>query len=137
MKRILLVCLMALTVMSCSDEEVPIFFFEFVPVESVTNIPDNFTVNKPDTLQITYFRPSTCHGFDGFEVEKDGDARNIAIITKVIEERGDCDPLNEDVRTAPLIFKPEEPGSVQLRFFQGKDEEGENQFLIVDVPILE
>lgn len=137
MKRIVITCLLAISLISCSDEEVPIFFFEFVPVESVTNIPDNFTVNKPDTLQISYFRPSTCHGFDGFEVEKEGNSRNIALITKVVEERGDCQPLDEDVRVAPLIFKPEETGSVTLRFFQGKNDQGENQFLIVDVPIIE
>lgn len=135
MKRIIIVCMLALTVMSCSDEDIPIFFFEFVPVESVTNVPASFTVNVPDTLQITYFRPSTCHGFDGFEVDKDGTTRNIAVITKVVEQRGDCANLTNDARTAPLIFKPESAGSVTLRFFQGKNDNGEDQYLTLEVPI--
>lgn len=135
MKRIIIVCLLAFTVLSCSNEDAPIFFFEFVPVQSVTNVPASFTVNVPDTLQITYFRPSTCHGFDGFEVEKDGETRKIAVITKVIEERGDCADLSDDARTAPLIFKPESAGNVTLRFFQGKNGDGEDQFLTLEVPI--
>ena len=136
MKRLLVICLLGICI-GCSTDDVPVFFFEIVPVESVTNIPEQFTVNEADTLQISYFRPSTCHGFDGFEVEKNNNSRNIALVTKVVEDRAPCSDLESDQRTAPLIFKPEEAGTVILNFFQGNDANDNPTFLTFEVPIVE
>jgi len=122
---------------SCSPDDSPNFYFDFVAVDSVSEIPEAFIVNQPDTLQVSYLRPSSCHGFDGFDIEKEGDIREITIINKVIEQSNGCPDLENDVRTAPLVFNPEEAGEVMLKFFNGNDSAGNPIFLTFNVPIIE
>ena len=136
MKRILFLCIVSIALLGCSADDDPIFFFEFLPANQITNIPDNFVVNQADTLFVSYNRPTSCHGFDGFQVERDETTRNITIITKVIENRGPCNTLENDERSAPLIFRPEEAGEVILNFFSGEDAEGNPMFITLQIPII-
>ena len=124
-------------VSSCSTDDATTFYFDFVAVDNVSEIPEAFVLNQPDTLQISYLRPSSCHGFDGFDIEKDGDIREITIINKVVEQSNGCPDLVNDVRTAPLVFNPEEVGEVTLKFFNGEDVNGNPIFLTFNVPIIE
>ena len=122
---------------SCSTDDAPNFFFDFVAIDSVSEIPEAFVVNQPDTLRVSYLRPTTCHGFDGFDIEKNGDVREITIINKVVEQSTGCPDLENDLRTAPLVFNPEETGEVMLKFFNGNDSDGNPIFLTFNVPIIE
>ncbi len=137
MKNIVKFLLILVCVSSCSTDDAPNFFFDFVAVESVSDIPEAFVVNQSETIEVTYLRPSTCHGFDGFDIEKNGDIREITIINKVVEENNGCSNLENDLRTAPLTFNPEEAGTVTLKFYSGNNEAGEPTFLTFDVPIVE
>jgi hypothetical protein len=137
MKYFILIVVIFVSVTSCSTDDAANFYFDFVAVDSVSEIPEAFIVNQPDTLQVSYLRPSSCHGFDGFDIDKDGDIREITIITKVVEQSNGCPDLENDLRTAPLIFNPEEAGEVQLKFFNGEDVDGNPIFLTFNVPIIE
>ena len=65
MKKILVVLILAFVTMSCSDDDAQMFFFELVPTASVENVPENFILNKADTLVVRFSRPSLCHSFQG------------------------------------------------------------------------
>lgn len=138
MKKILVVLVLAFVAMSCSDDDAQMFFFELVPTASVENVPERFILNEADTLVVRFARPSRCHSFQGFEYEKEGNTRKIAVVTRVIEAGGDqCGTTDEEARAIPFIFRPEATGTVVLRFFQGDDADGEPQFLDIEVPIEE
>ncbi len=137
MKKILVVLILAFVTMSCSDDDAQMFFFELVPTASVENVPENFILNKADTLVVRFSRPSLCHSFQGFEYEKEGNTRKIAVVTRVIEAGDQCGATDEGERVVPFIFRPEATGIVVLRFFQGDNDAGEPQFLDIEVPIEE
>lgn len=137
MKKFIILLGMLTAIVGCSSDDAANFYFDFIAVESVSEIPEAFVVNQADTIEVSYLRPSTCHSFDGFDIEKNGDLREITIINKVVEENNGCPNLESDVRTAPLIFNPEEAGNVTLKFYTGTDEAGNPTFLTFDVPIVE
>lgn len=137
MKNIVVISILLCILVGCSTDDAPTFFFEITPTDTVAEIPDHFIVGQPDTLQVTYRRPSTCHGFDGFEIDREDLVREIAIITKVVEGRSTCTDLENDLRTAPLIIIPEEIGEIILRFFAGNDQNGNPTFMTFNVPIIE
>lgn len=137
MKKISVLIIVFLFLIGCSTDDAPFFFFEVTPVNTVANVPDAFVVGQTDTLEVTYRRPSTCHAFNGFDVNRDGDVREIALVTKVVEGRADCSNLEDDMRTAPLVITPEEVGQLNLSFFTGNDAEGNPTFLIFNVPVEE
>ncbi|RMB63405.1 hypothetical protein EAX61_03165 [Dokdonia sinensis] len=137
MKKILIVLVLAFVAMSCSDDDAQMFFFELVPTASVENVPEKFILNQADTLVVRFARPSICHSFQGFEFEREGNTRKIAVVTRVLEGGDQCVDPDEEDRVVPFIFRPEATGTVVLRFFQGDDADGEQQFLDIEVPIEE
>ncbi|MEP0264412.1 hypothetical protein [Dokdonia sp.] len=137
MKKISILFVVFLFLIGCSTDDVPTFFFEVTPVNTVSDVPDTFVVGQTDTLQVTYRRPSTCHAFNGFDINTDGDVREIALVTKVVQGRASCSGLQDDMRTAPLVITPEEVGQLNLSFFAGNNAEGDPTFLTFNVPIVE
>lgn len=126
-----------LLLISCSTDDAPFFFFEATPVNTVSNVPDVFVVGQTDTIQVTYRRPTTCHAFDRFEFANDGENREITVVTKVVQGRGTCSDLDNDLRTAPLVITPEAAGQLNLSFFTGNNEIGDPTFVTFNVPIVE
>lgn len=122
---------------SCSTDDSPNFYFDFLAAESVADVPEVFSVNQTDTIHVSYMRPTNCHGFDGFNVVKNENEREITIITKVVQQESGCPDIANDMRTAPLVFKPIAAGEVILKFFNGNDADGNPIFLTYNVPILE
>ena len=138
MKKIIFLTLLVSTLSGCSNDDVPVFSFETLPVSNITGIPDNFVVGETTTLNLSYIRPSTCHGFEGFEIEEvDNNTRNIAVIARLVEGRAPCADLVNEERTASFLFIPEAAGQVTLNFLNGTDGDGEPIFVTFNVPVLE
>lgn len=137
MKKVILLIGALVAIVGCSTDDSPNFFFDFVAVDNVLEVPEFFTVNESDTLQVAYLRPTSCHGFDGFNVVRNENEREITVVTKVVEIENNCEALENDVRIAPLVFNPLEGGEVTLRFFSGNDPEGNPTFLTFTLPIIE
>lgn len=137
MKKMILTGLLAVLMLSCSTDDEPMFFFEFVPVTNVENVPENFILNKADTLTVSFERPTTCYRFQGFDYERMGTQRDIAVVARVIEDGGPCNTITDNVENVPFIFRPEATGTVTLRFFNGSDSEGAPTYLEFEVPIVE
>ena len=137
MKKVSILSFMLLLLISCSTDDAPFFFFEVTPVNTVSNVPDAFVVGQTDTLQVTFRRPSTCHAFNGFDITNDENVREISLVTKVVQGRGPCSDLDNDLRTAPLVITPEAAGELNLSFFTGNNEAGEPTFATFNVPIIE
>ena len=125
-KLIALICIFVLSISCTQEPDGPRVRLELVPVETVV-LPTTFTANTVNEIEVTYSRPSSCHGFEGFYYTRDGFNRTIAVLNYVIEEQG-CLPLLNQLETQVLRFKPATAGTYLLKFWKGKDAAGVNLY---------
>ncbi|WP_299433645.1 hypothetical protein [uncultured Aquimarina sp.] len=140
MKKIKIIALIILIgcMTSClNDDDSGInFFYELVPVEQVA-IPDQFTRGETYEITVSYFRPTDCHAFSGFDYDRLSNERTVSVVNVVVNDRT-CEDLAEtDLIDASLNFIVGTEDSYIFRFWQGRNDQGENQFLIIEVPVVE
>lgn len=132
MKKILSLLSLFIVLISCStDTDETNVRYELIPIQNVT-ISDHLLVGEANQITVQYNRPSDCHGFNGFYYEKNGFTRTIAVQNYVYEREG-CSPLTNELREEVLEFKPTEVGTYTFKFWQGKDSNGNDIFLEVQI----
>jgi hypothetical protein len=135
MKKLLVLSLTLILNASCSIDEGVNFKTDILPVESV-DIPSEFELGGTYPITISYFRPSTCHQFREFYYFKENNERTVAPITYVFD-RNDCETLENNLVEATLNFHVTSNGSYVFKFWQGENENGETQYLTIEVPVVE
>ncbi|WP_420571349.1 hypothetical protein [Kordia sp.] len=137
MKRILFLALVvSLTFLkSCSVDDNPAEFqFEFLPIETV-EIPAEFNLGNTYTISVTYKRPTTCHSFSNFQyIQEPENVRNISVVN-FVTVRGNCETLEEDFLTETFDFSVLDSNPYTFKFWQGKDDNGQDMYLIYEVPV--
>lgn len=133
MKRLLLVFLVAISVLSCSAESEGTQFF-ISTVEEVT-MASSYKVDSTSKIMIKYKRPTDCHLFNGFYYMADNFDRNVAIQFAKVDE-SDCD-VDETVYEIPLNFKPEVPGTYHFKFWHDRDVNGVDIYIEADAVVPE
>ncbi|WNH08565.1 hypothetical protein [Thalassobellus suaedae] len=135
MKKLFLLSLI-LILASCSvDGDSTNYSFEVLPVQSV-DIPDEFELGETYPITISYLRPSTCHSFKEFYYLKENNIRTVAPINFVFED-SNCNDLSDVLVEETINFIVTSNGSYIFKFWQGEDTNGEDQYLTVEVPVLE
>ncbi|WP_405294609.1 hypothetical protein [Algibacter sp. Ld11] len=135
MKKLLVICL-TLILASCSVDDGAIdYSFEILPVESV-DIPDEFILGETYPITVSYFKPSSCHTFREFYYLKNNNERTVAPINYVLENN-DCETLENELVENTFNFIVTSNGSYIFKFWQGEDADGENQYLTIEVPVVE
>ncbi|MDO7137187.1 MULTISPECIES: hypothetical protein [Algibacter] len=135
MKKLLVICL-TLILASCSvDDDGLDYSFEILPVESV-DIPEEFTLGETYPITVSYLRPSNCHSFREFYYNKNNNERTVAPINYVFENN-DCETLENELVENTFNFIVTSNGSYIFKFWQGEDADGENQYLTIEVPVVE
>ncbi len=135
MKKFFVFCFTALLFVSCTiDDDGQNFSFEILPVESV-DIPNEFTMGETYPITVSYLRPSTCHTFKEFYYLKENNERTVAPINYVFE-RNNCEDLQDELVEATFNFIVTSNGSYIFKFWQGEDTDGEDQFLEIEVPVV-
>jgi hypothetical protein len=125
MKKIIaLICIFVLSISCIKESNNPRVYFDLLPVHSVV-LPTSFTANTSNEIEVKYLKPTSCHGFNGFNYTKDANTRTIAIQNYILDEGG-CLPLTNQMVTQILNFKPTEVGTYLLKFWKGKDANGVN-----------
>jgi len=136
MKRLLVLSLTLVLFASCSlDDDSTNYSFEILPVESV-DIPSAFELGETYPITVSYFRPSTCHSFREFYYLKETNERTVAPVNNVLENTN-CSDLENDLVEATFNFIVTSNGSYIFKFWQGEDANGEDQYLIIEVPVIE
>ncbi|WP_228853178.1 hypothetical protein [Aegicerativicinus sediminis] len=121
---------------SCSlDDDGTNYHYEILPVESV-DLPDSFEYGGVYEITLTYNRPSTCHRFNEFYFRSDGNERIVAVINSVLEENN-CTELTDDLVEVSFDFRVIYTGTYVFKFWQGKDENDNDLYYIVEVPVVE
>jgi len=135
MKKIIFI-LLTFILFSCSVENDNIdTHFEIIPVESAI-LPDEFVLGNLHLIQLTYFRPSTCHAYNNIYYVADSNERTVAVMTKVFDSNGNCEEISTELE-ASFDFRATELGSYIFKFWQGTDDDGEDLYMIVEVPVVE
>lgn len=135
MKKLLVICL-TLILASCSvDDDSVDYSFEILPVESV-DIPTEFTLGETYPITVSYLKPSSCHSFREFYYLKNNNERTVAPINYVFEE-DDCETLENELVENTFNFIVTGNGSYIFKFWQGEDADGEDQYLTIEVPVVE
>ncbi len=137
MKQVFIVLAMVLSLVSCSveDDNNDDFFYEILPVESV-DIPSEFTLGETYEIHVSYLRPSTCYAFNDFYYTSELNQRTVAIINTVYPN-SQCDALIDEIVEVSFNFVVNNNGTYVFRFWQGEDENGNDTYYIVEVPVVE
>jgi hypothetical protein len=145
MKRIALLMVLALSLYSCStDDDGPNVNFEIAEITD-TDLPEYFEIGESYDLEVTYELPSACHEFSNFSINQYIDEETdstfvieIAALTSYDANITDCTEEGElsDSRTIrDLRITSEDYNNYQFKLLTGEDENGDGEFLIIDVPV--
>ncbi|GGD16432.1 hypothetical protein [Hyunsoonleella pacifica] len=134
MKKIVFFIFVFISFFSCNKNDDNLSFKSvFIPIESV-DIPDEFTLGEVHTIGVTYKRPSNCHIFGKFYYAPHNNERTVAVVNTVFE-RNDCIDLVDETLTATFNFQVTSNVSYIFKFWQGKDDNNEDIFLEIEVPV--
>jgi hypothetical protein len=137
MKKIIFLLLIAISFSSCSveDDGPNDFYYEILPVESV-DIPEEFVLGQTYEITVTYLRPTNCHIFNNFYYDSELNQRTVAVVTSVYPNN-DCLVLIDEAVEASFNFMVNSNGTYVFKFWQGEDENGNDLYYIVEVPVVE
>jgi hypothetical protein len=135
MKKLLVLCSLLLLASCSVNDDSTNYSFEVLPVESV-DIPDEFQWGETYPITVSYLRPSSCHSFKEFYYLKENNERTVAPINFVFED-DTCTDLEDTLVEATFNFVVTSYGSYIFKFWQGEDTNGDDQYLIIEVPVIE
>ncbi|GAA4279398.1 hypothetical protein [Aquimarina mytili] len=134
--KIILAFFLVSTIFGCSGDDNTKFFYELVPIEEVM-IPSEFNSNETYRITVSYYRPSDCHAFNGFDYDRLDNERTVAVVNVVVD-RDNCRAIERlDLIDVSFDFLVGQEESYIFRFWQGKNENGDNQFLTIEVPVVQ
>lgn len=134
MKRLIIISLSLILFASCSlDDNGYDYNLEILPVESV-DMPETFTYGETYPITVSYLRPSTCHSFKEFYYLKNDNERIVAVINYDVVAHN-CEDLTDELVEATFNFIVTRTDSYVFKFWQGVDENDEDQYLTIEVPV--
>jgi hypothetical protein len=138
MKNIFLLSFLMLTLGSCSnDNDIVNNITVTLPIEEV-DIPEEFKFGQVFPINVTYFRPSSCHLFNTFYVEENNNETTVILVNTVYEDTN-CETfdVNTNETVASFNFQVNDTATQVFKFWQGKDDSGSDLYLVVEVPVVE
>ena len=124
--EVLILILIVLGFSSCLDDNNDNirFYYELIPIEAV-DIPSQFNSGETYTITTSYYRPSDCHSFSGYEYDRIGNERTVSVVNVVLD-RVDCQDLEQlDLIDATFDFFVGNESSYTFRFWNGRNEQGD------------
>ena len=133
LRKIFFVIFAVVLMVSCSDDDSYEYHYELLPIEEAL-VPDEFEYGKIYSISVKYIVPDDCYINSDILYEYNDDARNVAVISLVIDS-DDCETIDLEqeltfqvhaLQASPYIF----------RFWQGDDDNGEPVYLTIEVPVI-
>lgn len=139
MKRVFvfsLILLLGFSTSSCElndDNDVNFYFTSLQTVSS--EFPEAFELNETYTISVTYLIPDNCTFFEGFDILRAATTtREVFIIGSVLNNQEDCEERMQEV-SSTFRFQVIYDEPYLFRLWTGVDENGENQYIEVEVPV--
>ncbi|WP_250433700.1 hypothetical protein [Hanstruepera flava] len=134
--RKLVVLLFSLFVLSCSvDDGNERIYNVILPVEEAV-VPTEFERGEVYDIYLKYLRPTSCYAYNDVYYVREGNERMVAVVNTVFEGDYECVDVNE-LLDASFSFKAGEEDSYVFKFWQGEDDNGDSQYLIIEVPVVD
>jgi hypothetical protein len=135
MKRFFVSLILILTIISCStDDNANDFKIETLPIKSAV-VPEAFTFGSNHVITIKYDLPSSCHAFYDLYYQYEGTSRIVAVNSIVNENNACTDALIEiEYQFLVSVVQKED---YTFKFWKGVDDNGENIFEEIIVPVNE
>ncbi|WP_452232855.1 hypothetical protein [Lacinutrix sp. MEBiC02595] len=139
MKKILAI-LLFVSLFSCSvnDEDTPRSQTEFLPIESVS-MPDVFRRNYTYTIDLVYYKPSSCHVFNGIYSTTNTNESTIAVVSQVYTNISDCQEVMTEAE-ASFNFRPTVLGTHVFKFWHSESDvnnTNQDNYLIYEIEVVE
>lgn len=128
----LFIALLALFILSCSLDENQSVSYLPVPIESVS-MPESFVQGQTYQIDLTYLKPNNCYSFHDIYFVKEDNTRTVAIINAVLDS-GNCQTSGAEIETS-FNFIVNDTGSYIFKFWQGEDNQGEDIYLTIEIPV--
>ena len=127
-----------ITLVSCSSDSSPKvnFHLSYLVADSV-DVPQIMIRGQKYPITIYYKRPDNCHYFNGIYRNDAGDVITIAIEAMVLNDVS-CEPVlttTPDVATFEYTVLLSAYSSCKFKFYNGVDNNGQDTFIIKDVPV--
>ena len=135
MKKFVLLFVLG-TLFSCDiggDDDVN-FELELMSITDV-DIPLELIFNESNEITVNYVRPNGCYEFNDFIVQPQGNTRTVAAVDTVFNDP-DCSQ-NPVQASVSFNFRPLSMDPYIFQFYQGTNQSGEDQYLIIEVPVVE
>lgn len=136
MKKLIVVFICSVLFSSCSVESDPNteFYYEILPIDHV-DIPSEFVFGETYEIFVGYLRPSGCHIFNDFYYTSENNQRTIAVINTVYSNQN-CEVFDNVMVEVSFNFVVTSNDSYVFRFWQGEDDNGNDIYYIVEVPVI-
>lgn len=136
MKKIVFLLILVFSLASCTvnDDNTPAFHYEILPIEGVT-MPEEFTQGEVYTIYVTYLKPTGCYVFNDFYYVSELNQRTVAVINTVYDNN-ECQTFNGETVEVSFNFMVNNSETYVFRFWQGEDENGNDLYYIVEVPVV-
>ncbi|MEZ2413785.1 hypothetical protein ACA086_02400 [Muriicola sp. E247] len=130
----LILFFLALVFQSCKLEDDSVNF-NFIPLQIVSaDLPQSFELNETYEIRVRYLRPSGCVFFEGFDITKEATTtRNVVAIGTEFYEDPCTQAIEELEATFNFICLYDD--TYLFRFWSGENENGEQQYLEIEVPV--
>jgi len=127
--------IVALTVTSCNDDDdYHEHHLEHVSVISA-ELPDEFTYGHTYRINVTIELPNSCYYYyDQYDYFYEGTSRLIYPIAHVDDDVACTQNITETTFSIPIQALQNEP--YIFKFYQGEDDNGEDMFLTIEVPVI-
>jgi len=134
MKRFILYFLLLVTIVSCNvDDDASNFELETLPVKEA-DVPSSFEFGNLEYVTIKYDLPNGCHSFYNLFYQYEGTSRIVAVNSLVNDREACTEALIEQEYTFQVNVSQRE--DYTFRFWKGQDENGENIFEDIVVPVI-
>lgn len=140
MKKIFIVAMLGFSLLglsSCDLDDGENFEFVSMAITEA-EVPEFFELFETYEITVHFDRANNCSFFQGFDVYKDKEGLASATVVAVgsMLTENDCSPVEETI-TGKLKFRVVTPKEHTLRFYTGKDSEGNPTYLEHTIPFKE
>ena len=135
-KIILLLISFSFILTSCSvNDNTPTenYHIEILPVESAI-VPESFVYGENHEITISYIRPNSCYAFNDIYYLKDNNVRTVAVMNTVYDNVVNCQDL-QDIEQKTFTVEATQLENYIFKFWQGVDDNGEDLYLTIEVPV--
>lgn len=125
--------LIGICMVSCLDDE-PVMnvTYQYRPIDSI-EIDSIYPARQVTEIKTFFTTTNGCQQFFDYDYTALGNERTVSVVTSEIQDAG-CSELIE-TKSFTLRFSPTTSGTYTFRFWNGKDAEGQDTFIIREVVV--